>query len=67
MAPLKEGKNFTDEPDKEEKKNPEPYIVKKMKYKMDGAGLLPNDTYKHIGVIDLETEEVTQFTQGNHV
>jgi hypothetical protein len=38
-----------------------------MKYKLDGAGLLPQDTYKHIGVIDLETEEVTQFTQGNHV
>ena len=67
LASVKEGKNFTDEPEKEEKKNPEPYIVNKMKYKLDGAGLLPQDTYKHIGVIDLETEEVTQFTQGNHV
>ena len=65
-ANVKEGKNFTDEPDKEEKKKPEPVVVDKMKYKMDGAGLLPQDTYKHVGVIELETGEVTQFTEGNH-
>lgn len=65
-ASLKEGKNFTDEPDKEEKKKPEPYVVDKMKYKMDGTGLLPQDSYKHIGVINLENGEVTQFTEGNH-
>jgi dipeptidyl aminopeptidase/acylaminoacyl peptidase len=65
-ASLKEGKNFLDEPDKDEKKKPEPYVVSKMKYKLDGAGLLPQDTYKHIGVINLETEEVIQFTEGNH-
>ena len=65
-ANVKEGKKFTDEPDKDEKKKPEPVIVNKMKYKMDGAGLLPQDTYKHIGFIDLETEETTQFTEGNH-
>lgn len=65
-ASLKEGKQFTDEPEKEEEKTPKPYIVDKMKYKLDGAGLLPQDSYKHIGVIDLETEEVTQFTEGNH-
>jgi dipeptidyl aminopeptidase/acylaminoacyl peptidase len=65
-ASLKEGKNFSDEPDKDEKKKPEPYVVNKMKYKLDGTGLLPQDIYKHIGVINLETEEVTQFTEGNH-
>lgn len=65
-ASLKEGKNFTDEADKEEKKKPEPYVVDKMKYKMDGTGLLPQDSYKHIGVINLEKGEVTQFTEGNH-
>ncbi|MGB3261147.1 S9 family peptidase [Paenisporosarcina sp.] len=65
-ASLKEGKSFTDEPDKEEKKKPEPYVVDKMKYKMDGVGLLPQDSYKHIGSIDIESGEVTQFTEGNH-
>lgn len=66
-ASLKEGKNFTDEPEKEEKKKPEPVVVDKMKYKMDGVGLLPQDVYKHIGYVDLETEEVTKFTDGNHM
>ncbi|MFX3673817.1 MAG: prolyl oligopeptidase family serine peptidase [Paenisporosarcina sp.] len=65
-ASVKEGKKFTDEPDKEEKKKPEAYVVDKMKYKMDGVGLLPQDSFKHIGLLDLESEEVTQFTQGNH-
>lgn len=65
-ASVKEGKKFTDEPDKEEKKKPEAYVVDKMKYKMDGVGLVPQDSYKHIGVLDIETEEVTQFTEGNH-
>lgn len=66
VASLKEGKLFTDDPEKEENKKPEPYIVDKMKYKMDGTGLLPQDTYKHIGVIDTQTGEVTQFTEGNY-
>ncbi len=65
-ASIKEGKNFTDERDKEEKKKPEPYIVDRMKYKMDGVGLLKQDTFKHIGIIDLETEKVTQYTNGNY-
>lgn len=65
-ASLKQGKNFTDEAEKEEKKKPEPYVVDKMKYKMDGTGLLPQDSYKHIGVINLENGEVSQFTEGNH-
>ena len=65
-ASLKEGKAFTDKEEKDEKKKPEPVRVTKMKYKMDGVGLLPQDSYKQIGVIDIETEEVTQFTEGNH-
>ncbi|WP_075619869.1 S9 family peptidase [Paenisporosarcina indica] len=65
-ASVKDGKSFTDEPDQDEKKKPEPVVVDKMKYKMDGIGLLPQDTFKHIGFINLDTNEVTQFTEGNH-
>ncbi|MBB4823603.1 dipeptidyl aminopeptidase/acylaminoacyl peptidase [Sporosarcina luteola] len=65
-APVKEGKTFTDKEEKDDKKKPEPVRVTKMKYKADGVGLLPQDTYRHIGVVDLATEEVTQFTEGNH-
>lgn len=65
-ASVKEGKTFTDKEEKDEKKKPEPVRVTKMKYKMDGVGLLPQDSFKQIGVIDIETEEITQFTEGNH-
>ncbi|WP_252502361.1 S9 family peptidase [Sporosarcina sp. Marseille-Q4943] len=65
-ASVKEGKAFTDKEEKDEKKKPEPVRVTKMKYKMDGVGLLPQDSFKQIGFIDLETEEITQFTEGNH-
>ncbi|MFS0688538.1 S9 family peptidase [Sporosarcina sp. 179-K 8C2 HS] len=65
-ASVKEGKTFTDKEEKDEKKKPEPVRVTKMKYKMDGVGLLPQDSFKQIGFIDLVTEEVTQFTKGNH-
>lgn len=65
-ASVKKGKTFTDKEEKDEKKKPEPVRVTKMKYKMDGVGLLPQDSYKQIGVIEIETEEVTQFTEGNH-
>ncbi|MCG7344332.1 S9 family peptidase [Sporosarcina sp. ACRSL] len=65
-ASVKEGKKFTDKEEKDEKKKPEPVRVTKMKYKMDGVGLLPQDSFKQIGVIDIATEEVTQFTEGNH-
>lgn len=64
-AVVKEGKTFTDKEEKDEKKKPQPYRATKMKYQMDGAGLLPQDTYKQIGLVDLETGEVTQFTEGN--
>ncbi|WP_313893060.1 S9 family peptidase [Psychrobacillus sp.] len=65
-ASLKEGKAWTDKPEKEEKKQPEAYVVDKMKYHADGVGLLPKDMYKQIGWIDLATEQLTQFTEGNY-
>ncbi|MEK5040696.1 S9 family peptidase [Sporosarcina sp. FSL K6-3457] len=64
-AVVKEGKTFTDKEEKEDKKKPEPYRVTTMKYQMDGAGLLPQDTFRQIGVVDIETGDVTQFTEGN--
>jgi len=63
---VKEGKAFMDKEEKDEKKLAVPYRVTKMKYQMDAVGLLPQDMYKHIGVVDIETGEVTQFTKGNH-
>ena len=65
VASLKEGRNWTDEPEKDEKNLPEAHVVDKMKYHADGAGLLPKDMYKHIGWINIESEEITQFTEGN--
>ena len=65
-AVVEEGKTFTDKEEKDEKKKPEPYRVTKMKYHMDGIGLLPQDAYRQIGVVDIESGEVTQFTEGNH-
>ena len=65
-AVVKEGKTFTDKEEKDDKKKPEPYRVTKMKYQMDGAGLVPQDAYRQIGVVDIESGEVTQFTEGNH-
>ena len=67
-ALLKEGKAFTDkeEKEKEEKKKPEPVFVSKMKYKMDGVGLVQQEFHRHIGVIDIESKEVDQITEGNY-
>lgn len=65
-AMVKEGKSFTDKEEKEEKKQPEPYVVDKMKYKMDGMGLLPKEFHRQIGVIDIEMKEVEQVTDGSH-
>ena len=65
-AVVKEGKTFTDKEEKDDKKKPEPYRVTTMKYQMDGLGLLPQDSYRQIGVVEIETGEVTQFTEGNH-
>ncbi|MEK4521022.1 S9 family peptidase [Psychrobacillus sp. FSL W7-1457] len=66
VAPLKAGKSWTDEPEKEENKQPEAYVVDKMRYHSDGVGLLPQDIYRQIGIISLDTEEIVQFTEGNH-
>lgn len=60
-APMKE-----DETNPEEKKKPTAYRVTTMKYKADGVGLLPQDLYRQISLVDLLTEEVTQFTEGNY-
>jgi len=65
-AVVKEGQTFTDLEEKDDNKMPEPVRVTKMKYQMDGVGLLPQDTYRQIGVVDIETAAVTQFTEGNH-
>ena len=63
-ALAKEGKTFTDKEEKEEKKQPEPYHVDKMKYKMDGMGLLPKEFHRHIGSVELESKKVEQLTEG---
>ncbi len=65
-AVVKEGKTFTDKEEKEDKKKPEPYRVTTMKYQMDGAGLLPQDSFRQIGIVDIATGDVTQFTDGNY-
>ncbi len=63
---VKEGKRFTDTEEKDEKKQPEPYRVTTMKYQMDGVGLRTQDVYHQIGVVDLASGDVTQFTAGNY-
>lgn len=66
VAALKEGKSWTDEEDKDKNKLPEAYVVDKMKYHADGVGLLPKDTYKQIGSINIASEEIKQFTEGTY-
>ncbi|MGE7932399.1 S9 family peptidase [Viridibacillus arvi] len=63
---LKEGKNFTDVAEKEEKKKPTAYIVEGMKYKADSIGLLPRDSYNHIGKIDVASGDIELFSEGKH-
>lgn len=65
-AMVKEGKTFTDKEAKEENKQPEPYIVDKMKYKMDGMGLLPKEFHRQIGVLAIDSLEVDQITDGTY-
>ncbi|CAM3280006.1 S9 family peptidase [Filibacter tadaridae] len=65
-APVKEGKKFIDKEEKDDKKKPEPYRTSKMKYQMDGTGLLPQDAFRQIGVFDIDSGDVTPFTEGNH-
>lgn len=63
---VQENETFTYEAEKTKSEFPQPYRTTKMKYQMDGAGLIPQDVFKQIGVVDIETGEVTQFTEGNH-
>ena len=65
-ADVLDGKTFTDTEEKDEQRRPQPYRATKMKYKMDGVGLLPQDRYRQIGMIDVESGEVTQFTKGDY-
>lgn len=65
-AVVKEGQTFMDQEEQDDDKKVEPYRVTNMKYQMDGAGLLPQDTFRQIGVIDIATGDVTQFTEGNY-
>lgn len=63
---VKKGKSFTDKEEEKKDKKPEPVVIEKMKYKADGLGLLPQDTFRQIGVVDLESKEVTAFTEGDY-
>ncbi|MDW0110797.1 alpha/beta hydrolase family protein [Sporosarcina aquimarina] len=59
---LEDGKTFTDKKEKEEDKQPEALRVTTMKYKMDGVGFIKEDHHSQIGTLDLDTEEITAFT-----
>lgn len=66
---VKDGLKLGEKEEKEEKKLPQAYVVKEMKYKMDGLGgdgLRPQDRYTQIGVLTLENKEITPFTEGNY-
>ncbi|KGR80001.1 S9 family peptidase [Ureibacillus manganicus] len=66
---IKSGKTITDKTEKEENPLPKPYVVDGMKYKMDGldgAGLVPQDSYSQIAVLDLKDESIEQFTTGDY-
>jgi len=63
---VKAGKKATDKEEEKKKDDKlEPLIVEKMKYKSDGAGFWKG-TYKHIAIVDSETGEVTQLTDGDN-
>lgn len=64
-ALVKSGQAFSEKEEKDEKKKPEPVFVNKLKYKMDGMGLLPQDVHRHIGWVDVETKETEQLTEGD--
>ena len=59
---VKKGLAITDEEEKEDKKFPKAYVVDKMKYKADSIGLLPQQRYAQIAIIDLTSKEVSAFT-----
>ncbi len=66
---IKKGKTFTEKIEKEENQFPKPYVVDRMKYKMDGldgAGLVAQDAYSQIAVLNLNDESIDQFTTGDY-
>ncbi|MGG0644188.1 S9 family peptidase [Sporosarcina gallistercoris] len=58
-----DGKTFADKEEKDEKKQPEALRVTTMKYKADGAGFVKDDRHSQIGCLDLESGEITAFTE----
>lgn len=60
---LEDGKTFTDKEEKDEKKQPEALRVTTMKYKADGAGFVKDDRHSQIGCLNLESGEITAFTE----
>lgn len=60
---LEDGKMFTDKEEKDEKKQPEALRVTTMKYKADGAGFVKEDRHSQIGCLNLESGEITAFTE----
>ncbi|WP_025785994.1 S9 family peptidase [Sporosarcina sp. D27] len=60
---LEDGKTFTDKEEKDEKKQPEALRVTTMKYKADGAGFVKEDRHSQIGCLNLESGEITAFTE----
>lgn len=63
---VKKGLDIAKEEEKEDKKFPKAYVVDKMKYKADSVGLLPQERYTQIAVVDLTTKEVNTFTKGDY-
>lgn len=65
---LEEGKNFSDPIHTNEKGQLTPYIVDRLKHKMDGvgdSGLRPQRKYTHIGLVTLADGSVEQVSKGN--
>lgn len=60
---LEDGKTFTDKEEKDEKKQPEALRVTTMKYKADGAGFVKEDRHSQIGCLNVESGEITAFTE----
>ncbi|ALC91924.1 peptidase [Bacillus sp. FJAT-18017] len=57
------GKKATDKQEEKKEKELEPLEVTKMKYKSDSSGFWKGD-YSQIAVVDVETGEVSQLTDG---
>lgn len=66
---LKKDKKFTDKEEKDENQFPKAYVVDRMKYKMDGvsgAGLIEQNLFSQIAVLNLEDESLEQVTTGDY-